>query len=400
MILHWSFHFTPDMEVTVLILTPLPLEYDAVVKHLKRERKSLIKNAAAYETGTFVGEHHTYAVVVREPGMKNVDMALATERAILAFQPQIVLLVGIAGGVKDVKIGDVVVASSAFNYESGKETGDGFLARPAEYVFSEALLAQAQIVSRNPAWKKRTDDRAPAAAVVIGPIAAGDKVVAGTNNPTFQHILKNLSHIKALEMEAGGFGRSVQSHRHLHALVIRGISDLCAGKAETDQQNWQPVAAERAAAFAFELLDQLEGADFIAPRPNTAMNIREEKNKNILHNSQIQAGNNVHIGDIIHQGHHSSGVAVGSSEGSVEQFIEGLQNMVARGKSKEAIPKLCHFAKTNNPALHEPALHLSDRWKDFERKSLMGMLSQSEQTVARSQITAALLNLIGQLREE
>ena len=237
----------------VLVLTPLPLEYDAVVRHLTA-RKSVIRDAAAYEMGTFSGKHHAYEVIVREPGMKNVDMALATEKAIRQFQPQVVLLIGIAGGVKDVKIGDVVIASSAFNYDSGKETGDGFLARPAEYVFSEELLANAQIVSRNADWKKRTSDGAADSKVVIGPIAAGDKVVAGIDNPTFERIKQNLSHIKALEMESGGFGRSVQSHRNLHALVIRGISDLCAGKAETDKENWQPVAAERAAAVGFEML--------------------------------------------------------------------------------------------------------------------------------------------------
>ncbi len=384
---------------TVLILTPLPLEYDAVVRHLRSERRSLIKNAAAYETGTFAGRHQTYSVVVREPGMKNVDMALATERAIQAFDPQIVLLVGIAGGVKDVQIGDVVVASSAFNYESGKETTGGFLARPAEYAFSETLLAQAQILSRPPfAWKQRTRDGAVAASVVIGPIAAGDKVVAGTDNATYQHIIKNLSHVKALEMEAGGFGRSVQSHRHLDALVIRGISDLCAGKAETDQQNWQPVAAERAAAFAFEMLYELDYSSFMPSEKQKNTPLMEQNNKNTLQNSNIQAGGNVHIGDVHQYGQNSP--LVPPADNDVEQFIETLQNLVARGKSKEAIPKLCLFTKANNTGLYEPALHLSDRWKDFERRSLMGMLSHSDQNLERSQLTATLLGLIGQLREE
>lgn len=263
------------MDVKVLILTPLPLEYDAVVKHLTGARNPTIRDAAAYEMGTFIGKHHTYSVAVREPGMKNVDMALATEKAIQHIKPQIVLLIGIAGSVKDVRIGDVVIAGSAFNYESGKETESGFLARPAEYHFSEDLLAHAQVLSRSQAWKKRTSDGAPEATVLIGPIASGDKVVAGTDNPTFERIKQNLSHIKALEMEAGGFGRTVQSHRHLHALVIRGISDMCAGKAETDQQNWQPIAAERAAAVGFELLDEMDCSSFIIPVMDAKMLAKE-----------------------------------------------------------------------------------------------------------------------------
>lgn len=253
----------------VLILTPLPLEYDAVVKHLDGEREPFVRDAAAYVMGTFLGKHHHYTVIICEPGMKNIDMALATERAIREFKPDIVLLSGIAGGVKDVKIGDVLIAGSAFIYDAGKESEEGFLARPAEYVFSENLLAYAKLVSRTDAWKKRTSDGAEKASVLIGPIAAGDKVVADVHNPTYQRIRQNLSHIKALEMEAAGFGRAIQSHRALHALVVRGISDMCEGKAETDQQNWQPVAAERAAAVVFELLYELDASSFIIPLMDT-----------------------------------------------------------------------------------------------------------------------------------
>lgn len=259
----------------VLILTPLPLEYDAVVQHLTGERESFVRGAAAYGMGTFLGKYHEYTVIIREPGMRNIDMALATERAIQEFQPNIVLLVGIAGGVKDVKIGDVIIAGSVFIYDAGKESEEGFLLRTSEYVFSEHLLAYAQNTSRATAWKARTADGAANAAVLIGPIAAGDKVVADVNNPTYQHIKKNLSQVKALEMEAAGFGRTIQSHRALHALVIRGISDMCEGKAETDQQNWQPVAAERAAAVAFELLYELDASPFILPVMDTNLLAKE-----------------------------------------------------------------------------------------------------------------------------
>jgi nucleoside phosphorylase len=201
--------------------------------------------------------------VVREPGMRNIDMALATERAIQHFKPQIVLLVGIAGGVKDVKIGDLLIATKAYGYESGKESADGFMARPAVESFSAELLARAQAQSRKDDWKKRTVDGASDAKVFIGPIAAGEKVVAGVDNPSFQHIKRHLNDTLGLEMEAIGFATALNNYRLMHGLAIRGISDMCEGKAETDQQNWQPVAAERAAAFAFELLYTLDASAFI-----------------------------------------------------------------------------------------------------------------------------------------
>lgn len=249
--------------MTVLILTPLPLEYDAVIKHITGEQETIFKDQAAYEVGQFIGKHHTYTVVVREPGMKNVDMALATEKAIQAFKPQIALLIGIAGGVKDVGIGDLLIAKKAYGYESGKEDVDGYKSRPAVESFSAELLARVQALSRKDDWKKRTTDGAPEAKIFIGPIAAGDKVVAGTDNPTFQRLKTHFNDTLGLEMEAIGFATAAQAHRDVHALVIRGISDLCMGKAETDRANWQPVAAERAAGFGFELLWQLDASSFI-----------------------------------------------------------------------------------------------------------------------------------------
>lgn len=266
------------MTLTVLALTPLSLEYEAVNRYLNGPRETIFHDQAAYEQGTFAGKYHNYKVVVREPGMKNVDMALATDKAIKRFNPQIVLLIGIAGGVKDVRIGDVLVANKVYGYESGKEDADGFKARPAVESFSGELLARAQVLGRHDNWKKHTADGAPGARIFIGPIAAGDKVVAGVNNPTFQRIKLHYNDTLGLEMEAYGFGTALQYHRLVHGLVIRGISDLCEGKAETDKQNWQAVAAERAAAAGFELLSELDASNFIIPNMDAKTIAREVYN--------------------------------------------------------------------------------------------------------------------------
>ncbi len=251
--------------MTVLILTPLALEYDAVSSMLLGAKETVIKEGAVYDVRSFAGEHHTYKVVLREPGMRNTEMALATDQAIRQFKPQIALLVGIAGGVKDVRIGDVLIANKAYGYESGKEDIDGFKARPVVESFSRDLLAQAQLLRRSSDWKKRTSDAATDAKIFIAPIAAGEKVVADINNASFQHIKAHLNDTLGLEMEAIGFATALQGHRHVHGIAIRGISDLCAGKAETDKQDWQPLAAERAAAVALELLYEMDCSTFIIP---------------------------------------------------------------------------------------------------------------------------------------
>ncbi|MEI6410573.1 MAG: hypothetical protein WCR52_14380 [Bacteroidota bacterium] len=349
--------------MTVLILTPLPLEYDAVSKHLSGERETIFKDAAAFDIGSFTGQHHTYKVIVREPGMKNIDMALATDRAIVEFNPQIVLLIGIAGGVKDVKIGDVLIATKAYGYESGKEDTDGFKSRPAVESFSGELLARAQVVRRQGNWKKRCDDGATEASIFIGPIAAGDKVVAGINNPTYQRIKEHYNDTLGLEMEAIGFATALQGHRKIHGLAIRGISDLCENKSETDKQNSQPLAAEHAAAVGFELLDMLNAADFIQLDEPAAP---------------------------VNQTH-----AVDQTEKAA--LVARVRKLIASGYSQEAIQELAAFTEKYLPELNMDMLMIAAQWEGLSTKIRRGVISNSESTVERNRIVGNLLDVLGRV---
>lgn len=273
--------------MTVIIMTPLMLEFDAVVRHLDN-RTSLIKDSVPYERGIFTGKQDKYEVIIPAPGSMGVNMALALEKAIQQFQPQIVLLVGIAGGVKDVRIGDVLVANKVYGYESVKEDADGYSSRPAVESSSADLLACAQALSRKPDWKKRTADQAPEARIFIGPIVASDKVEASI----FRQIQQQFNDTLGVEMEASGFTKALQNHRDIHQLAICGISDLLESKSATDRQNWQLLAAERAAAVCFELLFEFDASNFISPpKPHSFY-----PDKNIIR--QMITGNKIRMTDV------------------------------------------------------------------------------------------------------
>ncbi len=247
------------MPVKIIIFTPLPVEYNAVRKHLVGVQHQ-ITDECLYEIGRFLGWNHSFEVIIRLTGATNSVMAAAAGQAILRFNPNLAFLVGIAGGVKDVEPGDVVVATKAYSYDSGKETSEGFLARPDVVNYSKELLSVAQLVSRQDRWRGRTADGASNAKVYHGALASGEKVVTTRSAEVYRQIQAHLNDTLALEMEAIGFGHALANHPHIRILNIRAISDLLDNKLVADRSGNQERAADHAAAFTFELLSQFVSA--------------------------------------------------------------------------------------------------------------------------------------------
>lgn len=241
----------------ILLLTPLNLEYLAIRKHLINSSiKTVTKGSTKYEQGQFLGKFHTFQIILKQTGSKNTDIALIIEKAIQHFNPGIIILTGIAGGVKDVKIGDVVIANKLYSYESGKETAQGFVARPDAYNCSLDLIELAQEISLENTWQNRSI-HAKDSLVHFGPIASGNKVIASTNSIIFERLKTYYNDTIALEMEAAGFGKAILHHPQIKFINIRGISDLLDNKTITDTDGGQEVAVDNAAAFLFEFLNKL-----------------------------------------------------------------------------------------------------------------------------------------------
>jgi len=97
-----SFEPTPETRRAV-ILTALEVETRAVLRQLQDVQEETIK-----QTVFHIGRFEGWEVAVAESGPGNVRAASIVERAIDHFSPEVACFVGIAGGVKDVVIGDVV----------------------------------------------------------------------------------------------------------------------------------------------------------------------------------------------------------------------------------------------------------------------------------------------------
>jgi len=246
----------------VVILTALSVEFQAVSAHVTpAKEKTEVHHHTVYWSGTFSCPGCLWKVRSMEVGPSNAIAAIKTTQAIQDFQPDVVLFIGVAGGLKDVRIGDVVAAQKTYCYEAGKESST-FLPRPEIAEATPRMDSWARTVNNERAWTNRIQytSMSPAQSLpraYIGAIAAGEKVVNSSRSTTARLLQRQYSDALALEMEGYGFLRAAYHHPGVDALVIRGISDLLDGKSQADAAHSQGLASQHASAFAFELLARL-----------------------------------------------------------------------------------------------------------------------------------------------
>jgi nucleoside phosphorylase len=239
---------------SAVILTALDVETRAVLRHLKRNGEKTIDGTVFY-----LGRFENWDIASAECGVGNTSAAAIAERAIANFRPSVALFVGVAGGVKDVDIGDVVVADKMFGYESGKDDETGFRPRPEVKNAAHDIEQRGRTLPKSDDWKKRLnpelEHKSPK--VFIGPIAGGERVVASTLSATAEFLQKHYSDALAIEMEGRGFLEAVNINSLVLGGVVRGISDLLSHKDQADKSGSQAVAADTASAAAFEILHGL-----------------------------------------------------------------------------------------------------------------------------------------------
>jgi nucleoside phosphorylase len=165
-----------------VVVTTFDAECLAVAEYFDQaphERSHHEERGTLYETGTVTGPSGRWQVSLAEVGPGNSNAGIELERARSACSPDVVLLVGVAGGVKDLALGDVVAAEAVYDYETGKDAESGYLPRIKTQSSSHRLLQHARLVARQAGWQPREGatraGRPPRA--VVKPIAAGSKLI-------------------------------------------------------------------------------------------------------------------------------------------------------------------------------------------------------------------------------
>ncbi|MFF1676658.1 nucleosidase [Streptomyces sp. NPDC058256] len=235
----------PQTKPTVAVLTALSLEYDAVLAHLTDvQTLTHPRYGTKAKQGKLPGTPWQVALV--NMGEGTLTAATLTERVLTWLDPEALIFVGVAGGLKDdIAIGDVVVATKVYAIHGGKQTPDGFLDRPEAWRASHRLEQAAKEALRGKAHFK--------------PIAVGDVVLADADSELAQRIRTSYNDAVAIEMESSGVAHAVHLAGEAGALIIRGISDKAnADKSGADAKGSQPRAAANAAEAAITVLHELK----------------------------------------------------------------------------------------------------------------------------------------------
>ncbi|AGS80661.1 phosphorylase family protein [Leptospira phage vb_LkmZ_Bejolso9-LE1] len=247
----------------IVVLTALPLEQESIVSKLSEvEKDEHPASGTQYKVGILNSKGRKLKIVVGRSNQTNVNAGIETERMIQLYNPSHIFFVGIAGGLKDVSIGDIVIGSEVVGYERGKIELE-ILPRMKFSFSSYDLEMKAVDFSSSVEWIKRSKQIVNSKfkdeiLVFSGTIASGEKVLASTTSDLYKLIKTNISHALAIEMEGLGFLEACRHHPSIKSLIIRGISDLLDGKNKSDNEGSQYYAANNAAEFFVSFIDNLE----------------------------------------------------------------------------------------------------------------------------------------------
>jgi nucleoside phosphorylase len=237
---------------TAVLCTPIDIERRAVLDLLpKHEFTDHEIGGTVYREAEYEGPQGVWRLILAMAGRGNERAAASVEHAIATWRPQILVICGIAGGLRDARVGDVVAATKVYGYEAGEDTDAGLLPRPESLSTSFPLHQRAQLIAEDQSW---ADGLEGAPRVFHRPIASGSKVITGNASAAAEHIKRHSGDAQAVDTESHGALAAAQRHPAVEAIAVRGISDLLGDKTKEADKHRQPIAARNAAAFALTLI--------------------------------------------------------------------------------------------------------------------------------------------------
>lgn len=272
-----------------VIMTAIPEEHTAVLEHLVDVLPHRHRHGTVFEVGSVAG-HPGHRVALAQTGIGVSAAATLTERAHAEFDPEAMVFVGVAGGLREwLEIGDVVVATKIYSYQGGRSEDDKFLVRPSAWSAAHRLEQEARRLQRGNAWHSFLPDRAESDSPMayFEAIAVGDVVLDSRVSDLARRLHESYNDAVAVDMESSGFAHAAHLGDQVRAMAVRGISDCADGKkTAADSKGSKLLASRNAAAFAIALITSLDPDEDVpaggGERPTGIP---------VIHNTNSAAGN-------------------------------------------------------------------------------------------------------------
>jgi nucleoside phosphorylase len=223
--------------VDIVIITALQQpEKEAVLKLFSSFWEERIEDGVLYKISDVQFSNCTLSVAVAcQNDMGMVPATILTTKAIRSWQPAIVIMTGICGGVKGkVNLGDIIIVQNVFDYGSGKII-NGKLQPDYSPLQMNANLCNLLIdFSRDKdnlssiltEWPTESGKPETHLKAHVGSLASGAAVVA--DDSVVIDIQSHKRSLLGVDMEAYGVARATVevSNRNAKFLIVKGVTDF------------------------------------------------------------------------------------------------------------------------------------------------------------------------------
>lgn len=247
--------------------------YDyAIITALNSPEFDAVKQAFAdYSLINVEGDNSTYyevklcngekLLLATDDKMGMVAMAQFTEKVIQTFRPRNICMTGIAAGVEgEINLGDIMVASESWNYESGKIVEGGFLPDYSSISIKQELCSKINKITEMPmklfGIKQGFPGESPKhdLAMKIGPVASGSAVVS---DPEVLEKPKSMTRkLLGLEMEIYGMYFAcvnTSTPKPENFLAVKSVCDFANAR---KNDNYQTYAAYTSVVFLKLIIEE------------------------------------------------------------------------------------------------------------------------------------------------
>lgn len=199
------------------------------------------------------GQLEGIQVVVAKCGAGKVNAAMCATTMLLRYAPKLIINTGVAGGIgKEIKIGDLVVATHAVQYDYDTTA----IGEP-----KASLTIAGELVVQLPTSEKHNEILVDYASEIYkgvhrGVIATGDKFVA---DPAACEALRAEFDAISCEMETGAIAHVCAANK-VPFCGLRAISDNANDSADMDFHTFATISAEKCIALLKASVEKLENA--------------------------------------------------------------------------------------------------------------------------------------------